>query len=159
MQTETGITINADPMTVFEFGAATERWPEILPHYRWVYLLDEEGESRLVEMAARRDFGPLSWPVRWWAVQTNYPDEPRIEFKHVGGITKGMEVEWLFTPQEDGVRVVIRHDLDLKWPLIGGIAANYVIGPVFIESVASRTLARIKELSEARAGSLVGARS
>lgn len=159
MQTETSIDIQADPMTVYQFGAQTERWPEILPHYRWVYVLDEAGDSRLVEMAARRSFYLFDWPVRWWAKQTNFPDEPRIAFTHVGGITKGMEVEWLFTPIEDGVRVTITHDLDLQWPVIGGIAADYVIGPVFIEGVAGRTLEHVKELAEARTPAMAGARS
>ena len=145
MQTETDIFIQADPMTVYRYAAATERWPEILPHYRWVYVLEEEGNSRLVEMAARRNF----YPVRWWAIQTCFPNEPRIAFKHVRGITKGMEVEWLFEPKEGGVQVTITHDLDLRWPLIGGFVANYIIGPIFIENIAGKTLARVKELAEA----------
>jgi ribosome-associated toxin RatA of RatAB toxin-antitoxin module len=149
LHTKTGIFIEADPMTIYKFGAATERWPEILPHYRWVHVLDREGNSKLVEMAANRNFGVANWPVRWWAAQTNFPDEPRIKFTHVGGTTKGMEVEWLFTPRENGVEVTIVHDLDLKWPIIGGIAANWVIGPLFIDAIAGKTLARVKELAEA----------
>ena len=27
---------------------------------------------------------------------------PRVRFRHVGGITSGMDVEWSFTPVEDG---------------------------------------------------------
>jgi ribosome-associated toxin RatA of RatAB toxin-antitoxin module len=149
VHTQTEIFVEADAMTVYKFAATTDRWPEILPHYRWVYVLDETGNSRLVEMAARRDFFVLQYPVRWCAVQTCYPDEPRIAFEHVRGITKGMKVEWLFAPTNDGVRVTITHQLDLKWPLIGGIAANYVIGPVFIENIAGKTLARVKQLAEA----------
>src|SRR5947209_8731537 len=42
-----------------------ERWPEILPHYRWVTLLDCGGDHKTVEMAARRGH----FPVRWSAVQ------------------------------------------------------------------------------------------
>lgn len=159
MQTETSIDIQADPMTVYQFGAQTERWPEILPHYRWVYVLDQEGNSKLVEMAARRNFLVFDWPVRWWAKQTNFPDEPRIAFTHVGGLTRGMEVEWLFTPLDDGVRVTITHDLDLQWPVIGGFAASYVIGPIFIESVAGKTLQQVKELAEGRAPVTAGAGS
>lgn len=149
MHTETGIFIEADPMTVYRYGAATERWPEILPHYRWVNVLDQVENSKLVEMAANRNFYVANWPVRWWAAQTNYPDEPRIKFVHVGGTTKGMEVEWLFTPRDNGVQVTIVHDLDLKWPIIGNFAATRVIGPMFIDAIAGKTLARVKELAEA----------
>ena len=34
-----------------------------------------------------------------------------------------------------------------KWPLVGGVVARVVIGPVFIHGIASRTLAGIKRLS------------
>lgn len=159
LYTETEIVIQSDTDTVYRLGSATERWPEILPHYRWVKLIDEEGDRKLVEMAARRNFLIYQWPVRWWAVQTNYPDEPRIAFTHVGGVTKGMEVEWLFANTEDGVRVTITHELDLEWPVIGGFAAKYVIGPLFIHYIASKTLGRIKQLAEARSQVTVGAQS
>jgi len=35
-----------------------------------------------------------------------------------------------------------------RWPLIGSLAANLVIGPVFIHGIASRTLAGIKRAAE-----------
>jgi ribosome-associated toxin RatA of RatAB toxin-antitoxin module len=148
VHTETEIYIEADPMAVYRLGAATERWPEFLEHYRWVNLLEQEGDRKVVEMAARRDFLFLGYPVRWTAEQILYPDEPRIAFRHIGGITKGMEVEWIFTRHENGVTVAIVHELDLKWPLIGGFAANYVIGPVFIQNIAGKTLRRVKQLAE-----------
>jgi ribosome-associated toxin RatA of RatAB toxin-antitoxin module len=157
MHTETRIHIDASPMTVYRFAEATERWPEILPHYRWVHVLDLEGDSKLVEMAAKRDFRLFNWPVRWWAAQTCFPDEPRIAFKHVGGVTKGMEVEWLFKSKGDGVEVTIVHDLELNWPLIGGIAANWVVGPVFVDAIAGRTLRVVKELAEQHESNLNGA--
>jgi aromatase len=156
VQTETEILIHADPTTVYRFGAATDRWPEFLPHYRWVRVLDEQGSSRLVDMSAYRDFSVIRYPVRWWAVQTCFPDEPRIAFRHVRGVTKGMEVEWRFTPVDHGVRVTIAHDLDLKWPLIGGLVANWVVGPVFIENIAGKTLRRVKEMAEAEQAALTG---
>ncbi|TVR74227.1 MAG: hypothetical protein EA415_06200 [Sphaerobacteraceae bacterium] len=149
MHTETSIHIKADPMTVYRYAAATERWPEILPHYRWVHLLDQEGNNKLVEMAANRNFYIANWPVRWWAKQTNIAEEPRVTFTHVGGITKGMEVEWLFEPTDDGVKVTIVHDLVLKWPIIGGFAATWVVGPLFVDAIAGTTLRRVKELIEA----------
>ncbi len=159
MHTETKIFIEADPMTVYRYAAATERWPEFLPHYRWVYELDREGDSKLVEMAANRNFYLFNWPVRWWAAQTNIDEEPRIKFTHVGGITKGMEVEWLFESKDNGVEVTIVHDLELKWPLIGGFAASWVVGPVFVDAIAGKTLARVKEMAEAGQPAPAGASS
>ena len=42
----------------------------------------------------------------------------------------------------------IQHELDLGWPLLGGFAAERVIGPQFVEAIARRTLRRVKALAE-----------
>jgi Polyketide cyclase / dehydrase and lipid transport len=131
----------------FDLAADVERWPQILPHYRYVRRIDgAEGERRFA-MGARR--GPI--PVRWEAIQRPMRDERRIEFVHTGGVTRGMWVAWRFAdaPDGDGLDVSIEHRLELGWPLIGGFAARHVIGPQFIEAIAGRTLRRIRELAEA----------
>ena len=144
MHTENRLLIRADPQVIYRLAAGVEDWPKILPHYRWVRVLHEAGNQRLVEMAARRD----RIPVRWWAEQTLFPDVPRITFRHVRGVTTGMEVEWSFTPGPDGVLVAIRHDLRLAWPLVGGLIADRIIGPFFVANIAGKTLHRIKCLAE-----------
>ncbi len=152
MHTENEILIRAEAAEVYGLAAPVERWPEILPHYRWVRVLEDDGEGRrLVEMAALRDF----IPVRWRAEQLLFPEVPRIVFRHVGGATRGMEVEWVFAPQGEGVvRVSILHDLErglAGWPLVGGVVADRVVGPFFISNIAGKTLGRIKELAEDKA--------
>jgi ribosome-associated toxin RatA of RatAB toxin-antitoxin module len=144
MHTENSILIRARPDVIYQLAAPVERWPEILPHYRWVRVLGSSGQRRVVEMAARR--GRI--PVRWIAEQICYPEEPRITFRHIKGVTTGMDVEWRFAERPDGVEVTILHDLALGWPLIGGFAANRVIGPMFVAHIAGQTLQRIKELAE-----------
>jgi len=133
---------------VFDLAAGVERWPEILPHYRFVRQVADPGGERRFAMGARR--GPL--PVRWEAIQRPMRDERRIEFVHTGGVTKGMWVAWRFAEAPDGtLDVSIEHQLDLGWPVIGGWAAEHVVGPQFIDAIAGRTLRRIRELAEARA--------
>lgn len=144
MQTSTGIIIHADPQTVFRLGTAVEHWPQILPHYRWVHVVEDHGDHRIVEMAAWRDI----IPVRWWAEQRCDPEQPLITFHHVGGVTKGMDVQWTFTPMRDSVLVEIHHQLALGWPIIGGVAADRIIGPLFIDNIAGKTLKTIKRLAE-----------
>lgn len=146
MHTENSIIMNADARTIYNLASQTDRWPDILPHYRWVKVLEESGNRRVVEMAARRDL----IPVRWVAEQTNYADEPRIVFHHIGGVTKGMDVEWWFEPMAEGTRISILHDLTLNWPIIGTFAAERVIGPLFVANIAGKTLQRIKSLAEAQ---------
>jgi ribosome-associated toxin RatA of RatAB toxin-antitoxin module len=152
LHTKNEILIRAEAAEVYGLAAPVERWPDILPHYRWVRILEDDGEGRrVVEMAALRNF----IPVRWRAEQLLFPEVPRIVFRHVGGVTKGMEVEWVFAPQDDGVvRVSILHDLErglAGWPLVGGVVADRVVGPFFVSNIAGKTLGRIKELAEARA--------
>jgi hypothetical protein len=130
---------------IFPLAAEIERWPEILPHYRYVRRLPAPDGERRFAMGARR--GPI--PVRWEAIQHARRDEQRIDFVHTGGVTKGMEVAWRFEERAGTTDVLIEHRLDLGWPLIGRFAAERVIGPQFIEAIARRTLRRVRELAEA----------
>ena len=64
---------------------------------------------------------------------------------------------WSRAYRDDGLVVIgahtpefsFEHELDLGWPLIGGFAAERVIGPQFVEAIARRTLHRVKVLAEA----------
>jgi uncharacterized membrane protein len=141
------IHIDAPYERIFPLAAEIERWPERLPHYRYVRAVsDPQGRRRFV-MGARR--GPI--PVRWEAIQRALPDARRIEFTHTGGVTRGMEVAWRFEPSNSGWDVSIEHTLQLGWPLIGGFAADTVIGPQFVDAIAGRTLRTVKQLAEAAA--------
>ena len=143
MRSELQVRIRAPLDRIFDLAVDVERWPEILPHYRYVRRLPGSAERRFV-MGARR--GPI--PVRWEAIQRPMRDERRIEFLHTGGVTRGMEVAWRFRATDGAVDVAIEHRLDLAWPLVGELAARYVIGPQFIEAIAGRTLRRVRELAE-----------
>jgi len=136
--------IDAPFERIFPLAAEVERWPERLPHYRYVRRLPDANGERRFAMGARR--GPI--PVRWEAIERPLPEARRIEFTHTGGVTKGMDVAWRFEEHEQGWEVSIEHDLRLRWPLIGGLAAERVIGPQFIEAIARRTLQRVKALAE-----------
>lgn len=156
MRTVDEIVMHADPERCFRFGAEVERWPEWLPHYRWVRFRRKDGfGTGLVEMAAVRRFGPLPWPVWWMSEMTVDEARPVVLYRHVEGITTGMEVEWSFTPRGDGTTLVrIVHDWDdgPRWPLpraLRRLTASMVIGPVFVSVVAGRTLAGIKRAVEA----------
>lgn len=145
MKSRLAIAIHAPFERIFPLAAEVERWPERLPHYRYVRRLPDAGGERRFAMGARR--GPI--PVRWEAIERPLPEERRIEFTHTGGVTRGMEVAWRFEERDGDTEVSIEHELDLGWPLIGGFAAERVIGPQFIEAIAMRTLRRVKALAEA----------
>lgn len=148
MRTLDRIRVRAPFVRVFAVASSVARWPSILPHYRWVRLLDD----RLVEMAAWRPFGGgvINYPTWWVSEMTIDRPAGEIRYRHVRGITRGMEVVWKLVEAGEGfVDVEVVHTWDgPTWPLIGRLAADFVIGPVFVHGIASRTLAGIKRHAE-----------
>jgi hypothetical protein len=154
MTTTDELVVRAPLEVIFEIAANVEEWPLHLPHYRYVRMLErDEAGGGVVEMAANRPFGPFIWPTRWVSdMQIHRPggtQAPAVRFRHVHGITSGMDVEWGFAPVDGGTRVRIVHVWNgPRWPVIGRIAAGTVIGPVFIHGIASRTLAGLGRAAE-----------
>ncbi|HEY4439102.1 MAG TPA: SRPBCC family protein [Candidatus Elarobacter sp.] len=144
--TRNSVEIAAPPAAVYALGAQTERWPQILPHYRWVRVLEQRGATQVVAMSAWRDV----FPLRWVAEQTNDPATPHIAFRHVRGWTRGMDVEWLFEPLPGGgTRVTIEHRLQFRFPVAAEWLGKHLVSEYFIHGVAARTLACVKAIAEA----------
>lgn len=145
--------VRAPAATIFAIAADVERWPSLLPHYRYVRFRERMGGTGVVEMSANRPFGPLNWPT-WWASLMEIRHErgapqPAIRFRHIDGITRGMEVQWSFDPVTDGTHVTVLHLWNgPSWPLVGRAAARLVIGPVFVHGIASRTLEGLARAAE-----------
>src|SRR5690348_11165041 len=129
------ILIDAPAQRIFEYASATERWPQILPHYRYVRVLASNGTHKTVEMAARRPLGDARFgiPVRWRAEQIDDAAAPQIFFRHLGGWTKGMRVYWHFSAAPGG-KTLVQIDHELRSPLAP------IIGRFFIDPIATRTL-------------------
>ena len=154
METVDEQLVRAPMQVVFDIARNVEEWPAHLGHYRYVrYRERDENGGGLVEMSAYRPFGAgvvaLNWPTWWLSLMSADRSTPSIRFRHVGGITKGMEVEWQFRAASEGTHVRIVHVWDgPRWPLIGVWAASLVIGPVFVHGIASRTLAGLAKVAE-----------
>jgi hypothetical protein len=102
-------------------------------------------------MSANRPFGLLDWPTWWLSEMRVDGQRPAVRFRHIGGVTKEMDVEWTFEPVDEGTHVRVVHAWDgPHWPLIGVFAATNVIGPVFIHGIASRTVAGLGREAEGR---------
>lgn len=154
--------VHAPLARMFEVVRDVEAWPTHLRHYRSVRLRDRRPDgSGVVRMIAARPFGPFDWPV-WWEAEMQVLGtagrDPAVRFRHVDGITRGMEVEWSFTPSpgsftpsSDAVATFVRivHEWNgPEWPLVGGVAATRVIGPLFVHGIASRTLLGLAAAAE-----------
>ena len=150
MRTVDRTRMRAPVERVLAAAADVERWPALLPHYRRVRMLERRSDGGLVEMAAWRPFGPVNYPT-WWVSEMRVDRAaPAVHYRHVRGITAGMDVVWRLEPAGDDTEVTIVHDwAGPPWPVVGGAAAAWVIGPVFIHGIASRTLAGIRRAVEA----------
>lgn len=144
MHTENHLTMRGSIERVFAVASAVENWPQFLPHYRWVTVLEASGHERVVEMAAHRD----GFPVRWTARQRLDHDRHQIHFTHIRGVSRGMEVTWFLDINGPLVQVRIVHDLTLHWPLIGTLVAKHIIGRLFVHHIATKTLRRMKNYIE-----------
>jgi len=153
--------VRASWRTIFDIAKNVELWPGYLPHYRYVRFRERATDGGgLVEMAAWRPFGVVAWPTWWLSEMSVDEGAPAIRFRHVEGITKGMDVEWSFRTigshaapprpgSTRGTHVKIFHTWDgPPIPLLGIFAATTIIGPVFIHGIASRTLEGLARAAE-----------
>jgi hypothetical protein len=148
--------VRAPLPAIFRLAADVERWPSHLSHYRFVRFHERRSDGGgTVEMSANRPFGggAINWPT-WWTslmavTQPGSAVRPSIRFRHVRGVTTGMDVEWTFEPMDGGTFVRIVHVWNgPAWPLIADVAARGVIGPVFVHGIAERTLAGLAATAE-----------
>src|SRR5687768_14801159 len=154
MRSTLSIDIEAPARLVFDLARDVERWPALLPHYRDVRVENRSPQGVVTaRMLAVRPIVPLlgygipvAWRSRTWA------EEPtlRLRFVHLGGATNGMDVTWRIEATPTGCRVSIDHAFD---PRIPGWAA--LVHRLFVEAIASRTLATFKAIAEAVAPATV----
>lgn len=152
MYAENSIVMRGDWQRIWELSSQIERWPEHLPHYRRVTInrSAKDNLEREAYMSAWRDILPVSWLSMQYLQPNADASRARVFYKHIGGVTKGMEVVWAFEPLgDDSYRVIITHEWQPKWPLVGGIA-SHLIGELIIKNIADKTLARVKQLANSR---------
>lgn len=133
-------------MDIFETAADLERWPEILPHYRYIRYLERGATRNTVVMAAVRSGIPISWTSE----QIIDREKLEVRFHHLKAFTKGMKVVWTFNETPAGVLVQIVHDLRFRIRALAP-AADQIIGNFFIHHIAGETLRHMKAYLEARA--------
>jgi ribosome-associated toxin RatA of RatAB toxin-antitoxin module len=138
--TSASILMRAPRQAIFETAADLSKWPEILPHYRYIHYFEKSPERNIVKMAAVRSGIPISWVSEQWIDR----ERCEVRFRHLKAFTKGMEVVWTFEETPDGVKVTIIHDLRFRIPALAPLA-DPIIGGFFIDHIAGRTLACMKE--------------
>jgi ribosome-associated toxin RatA of RatAB toxin-antitoxin module len=147
MNTHNHIKIQASPKKVYEAAQRIVEWPRLLAHYRWVTVFSESKTSRQVEMAASRN----GFPCKWQSEQILYPKQKKIYYRHTKSFwTKGMEVWWILKPLKGGAtQVLLTHEMPPRSHFISRWFYSYVIGHLFVENIADKTLAGLKRHLEA----------
>ena len=148
MYSENRIIISAPLPLIFAASANIEDWPRILSHYRYVRRQRWPDGRTVFAMSAWRNFWPVNWTSTQEVIPPDQPGGPLVRYKHVAGITRGMDVEWSFTSTRQGILVRISHDFHPGWPLIGGWPTQLIVGHTFVENVAAKTLRGVKSYAE-----------
>ena len=110
--------MRASRADIFETAADLSRWPEFLPHYRYIRYYERSPERNVVKMAAVRSGIPISWVSEQWIDR----ERCEVRFRHLKGVHErnGRRLE-LSRRLQDGVRVTILHDLDFRVPRSGAV--------------------------------------
>jgi len=142
--------IHAPKEKVFSMVSQLLRWPEFLPHYRFVREIKELTVTpRQNELHLQMSAVGGWFPATWRALYYSNPETLELHFEHTAAFTKGMRVVWTLTPVSEGTQVEILHELRFRFQ-----ALAWLMEPVlrfgFIEPVARKTLARFKLLLEAQ---------
>ena len=158
MQSSISVHVRAPATLVYELARDLERWPDLLPHYRDVRVVERHDDGSLTArmLATRQLIRALGYglPMAWRARFQAFPDDLRLRFQHRGGATNGMDVTWRIEPAPDGCNVTIEHLFEPRMPGWGAF-----VDAVFVRPIAGRTLATFKAIAEAAAGASRPARS
>jgi ribosome-associated toxin RatA of RatAB toxin-antitoxin module len=148
MNVRQSIEVAATPARVYQVAHDVPNWGALLPHYRYVRVLQRSGNHSVCMMAAQHY--PFA-VVRWTAAVQLRPETPAIEFTHIAGPAAGMRVAWTFAPTPNGTRITIEHELsDVKAALVRSWLGKQIAARFFIEPIARRTLACMKKIAEER---------
>ena len=133
---------------IYQLAADIQDWPALLPHYRYMRIIERSETHKIADFGATRIFAfggfSVPWPCSWQARQELFSLERRITYKHLRGFTRGMWVEWRLEPCGDHVRVTIDHELTYPLPILGPLFAKYIVGNLFVHQIAGKTLQCIK---------------
>jgi ribosome-associated toxin RatA of RatAB toxin-antitoxin module len=154
MKVTTKVHILGPLERVFSLAEDVMRWPEIMPHYKSVKLLDEYGNKKVLEMVAyvETSSGKRVLPIKWTAIQESIPEERALSFWLIKGPLKDMEVEWTFGEMEYRDKSIVEIGADYtfnKYLLI----AKYAVGNFFVNNPFSNTLSYLKDIVEAETAS------
>jgi hypothetical protein len=145
-----GVRVEAPADLVFAIAGDVTRWAQLLPHYSRSRAGRRHPDgSATCSFVARRPLIPLlgiGLPVAWRSRVWADAGTRSLRFRHLGGVTAGMDVTWTVEPLPDGgTHVEIAH-VFVRGP---GDVLPWLVERFFTRAIAGRTLATFKTLAEA----------
>lgn len=139
IRVENTITINEDVNKVFELASDFEHYPEFIPTYKEVKIIEREGNKMIVE----RKSLVKTKEIRWRSCVVIEPNKS-IKAEQLEGPIPGMKIEWLFEKIDGRTKITLIHIFEYKKiPLIGHIIGKLIVANI-VYKMAEETLMGIK---------------
>ncbi|MEK9149996.1 MAG: SRPBCC family protein [Candidatus Desantisbacteria bacterium] len=140
IKVENTIYIKAKRDRVFSVVSDFEAWPEFIPTYKEVKVIERKGDKIVIE----RKGSVGGREVLWKSEAELFPSE-RISSRQVIGPIPDMEIEWLFEDAGEGTRIRLIHSFSYKKPLLIGWVIGRLIVKNVVKGMAQKTLEAIKK--------------
>ncbi|MEW6007213.1 MAG: SRPBCC family protein [bacterium] len=138
MKVENRIIINRTRDKVFSLVSDFEAWPNFIPTYKEVKIVEREGNKMVIERKGEVRGKPIFWRSE---VFLSPPD--LIKARQIKGPIPDMEIVWYFKEKENKTEIILIHKFRHKIPIIGDLIAG-----ILVKKMAQETLKAIKRRIE-----------
>ncbi|MFH1897862.1 MAG: SRPBCC family protein [Candidatus Desantisbacteria bacterium] len=135
---ENSILINANLQEVFEVAIDFEKYPQFIPTYKEVNILERQDNKMIIERVGLAKGKPVRWKSQ--VILEKYHS---IKAQQLEGPLKGMMVYWSFEGVMGGTNIILIHEFEYKMPLIGNLIGKWFIAGI-VKRMAQETLEGIK---------------
>lgn len=140
IKVENTIIIPAKREKVFSVSTDFEAWPQFIPTYKEVRIIERKGNKMVIERK-----GSVGLREVLWRSEAELFPSQRISSRQVIGPIPDMEIEWLFEDVQEGTRIRLMHSFSYKkLPLIGWVIGRLIVARV-VSGMAQKTLEAIKK--------------
>ncbi|MBI4778362.1 SRPBCC family protein [Candidatus Desantisbacteria bacterium] len=137
------IIVDAAVSIVFNIAADMEKYPEFIPTYKKVRIVQQDGQRMIIERVGLVGKKEVMWKSEVWLEA-----EKTISAVQLEGPLQGMMVKWQFEKRDGRTRILLVHDFEYKKiPLIGNLIAKFIIAQI-VSRMADETLVGIRRRVE-----------
>jgi ribosome-associated toxin RatA of RatAB toxin-antitoxin module len=137
---EDSVIINEKIRKVYEIAENVENHPKVIPYFKSVRILDQNGNMKLVKRTAE-----INGKTHSWIGKLIYYKDHVIEYEQIDGPLKGMTGKWIFGNEDNHTKLTITHNIKMEGVLgrLLELVAKNIVG-----KSAKNTLTSIKNYAE-----------